>query len=143
MKSKNIASVLMTVAALAMTPSAVAADVVVVVGAKSAVGNLTTEQVSQLFLSKTNAFPGGTLAVPLDQTDGTAERTEFYAKVTKKTAAQLNAYRSNLLFSGKGQAPKEVAGNANIKKLVADNPNMIGYIEKSAVDSSVKVVLTP
>lgn len=143
MKSKNLAFVLMLVAALAVAPSAIAADVVVVVGAKSTVGTLTGEQVAQIFLGKTSSFPGGALAVPIDQADGTAVRTDFYTKVANKTAAQLNAYRSNLIFSGKGQAPKEVPGSADVKKLVADNPNMIGYIEKGAVDSSVKVVLTP
>lgn len=142
MKSTKIAMIFMAVVTFSAAPSA-NADVVVVVSAKSATGTLTAEEVSQIFLAKTKTFPGGELAVPLDQSDGAAERTEFYSKVTRKTAAQLNAYRSNLLFSGKGQAPKEVAGNASVKKLIADNPNMIGYIDKGAVDASVKVVLTP
>ena len=45
-----------------------------------------------------------------------------------------------IIFTGKGQPPKEVPNTAEVKKLVSGNPNTIGYIEKSAVDSSVKVV---
>jgi ABC-type phosphate transport system substrate-binding protein len=118
------------------------ADVVVVVGAKSAVGSLTSDQASQIFLGKAATFPGGAQAVPIDQADGAAH-DEFYSKVSGKDSAQVKAYWSKIIFTGKGQPPKEVPGNADVKKLVADNPNMIGYIDKSAVDGSVKVVLTP
>lgn len=119
------------------------ADVVVVVGAKSAVGALTADQVSQIFLGKAATFPNGSQAVPVDQAEGAAPRNEFYTKVTAKDAAQVKSYWSKIIFTGKGQPPKEVPGNADVKKLVADNPNMIGYIDKSAVDASVKAVLTP
>jgi hypothetical protein len=47
-----------------------------------------------------------------------------------------------LVFSGKGQAPKELADNAAVKKAVATDPKAVGYIDKSAVDGSVKVVST-
>jgi ABC-type phosphate transport system substrate-binding protein len=46
------------------------------------------------------------------------------------------------VFSGKATPPKELGSAAEVKKFVAANPDAIGYIEKSAVDGSVKVVLT-
>ena len=46
------------------------------------------------------------------------------------------------MFSGKAQMPKEAANPAEVKKLLDANPNAIGYLEKSAVDSSVKVLLS-
>jgi ABC-type phosphate transport system substrate-binding protein len=47
------------------------------------------------------------------------------------------------VFSGKATPPKELlSSSADVKKFVAANPDAIGYIEKSAVDGSVKVVLT-
>lgn len=128
--------------ALGLAAMSVQAEVVVVVGAKSAVGSLSSDQVSQLFLGKAATFPSGGQAVPVDQTES-ASRDEFYTKVTGKDAAQVKAYWSKIIFTGKGQPPKEVPGNADVKKLVADNPNMIGYIDKSAVDGSVKVILSP
>lgn len=119
------------------------ADVVVVVSAKSDVSSLTKEQVSQIFLAKSASFPSGGAAVPIDQDESSAARNEFYSKVTGKDAAQLKAYWSQLLFSGKAQQPQHVADNAAVKKAVEEKPGGLGYIDKSAVDASVKVVLAP
>ena len=118
------------------------AEVVVIVSAKSPVSALTAEQVEELFLAKAANFPGGAVAVPIDQAAGSAPREEFYAKVASKNAAQLKAYWSKLVFTGKGKAPKEAGGSAAVKAEVAANPNMIGYIEKDALDGTVKAVLT-
>lgn len=145
MKNKQFKQVFLMAAFCGATlASAVAlADVVVVVGAKSPVGNLTAEQASKIFLGKTNSAPGGDKVEPVNQAEDAKPYEEFNRKVIGKSSAQVKMYWSNLVFSGKGKAPREVSGNAEVKKLVADNPGMIGYIDKSAVDASVKVVLTP
>lgn len=117
------------------------AEVAVVVSSKSSVGNLTAAQAADIFLGKSSSFPGGGTAVPIDQSEGSAVRDEFYTKVTGKSAAQLKAYWSKIIFSGKGQPPKEVADSAAVKKQLAENPNAIGYIDKGAVDGTVKAVL--
>jgi len=116
------------------------AQVAVVMSAKSDIGTLTSDQVSSIFLGKSDKFPNGATALPLDQTAGSAIRSSFYDKVTGKSEAQVKAAWSRLVFSGKGTPPKEISSSAEVKKLVVANPNTIGYIEKSAVDSSVKVV---
>lgn len=118
------------------------ADVAVVVSSKSKVGELTRSQVAEIFLGKLSTFPDGSQAIPLEQTDGSVGREEFHSKFTNKTTAQLKAYWSKMVFSGKGAPPKEV-GTADMKKLLADNPNTVGYIEKSAVDGSVKIIANP
>jgi hypothetical protein len=46
-----------------------------------------------------------------------------------------------MLFTGRGQPPREAPDNAAVRKLVADNPSLIGYIDRSALDASVKPVL--
>lgn len=94
------------------------ADVVVVVSAKSPVGNLTAEQVSQLFLGKTSTFPGGAQAMPIDQAEGQPPRDEFYTKITGKSAAQVKAYWSKIIFTGKGQPPRELPNTADRKSVV-------------------------
>lgn len=117
------------------------ADVAVVVSSKSSAGSLTAAQVSDIFLGKSSSFPGGGAAVPIDQSEGSAVRDEFYTKVTGKSAAQVKAYWSKIIFSGKGKPPKDVADSGAVKKQLAENPNAIGYIDKAAVDGSVKTVL--
>ena len=118
------------------------AQVVVVVGAKSAASALTLEQAAGLYLGKTDQLPGVGVALLLDQPDAGSVREHFYTKVTGKSASQVKAAWSRLVFSGKATPPKELANDAEVKKFVAANPDAIGYIDKSAVDSTVKVVFT-
>jgi hypothetical protein len=127
---------------LALAAHSALAEVAVVVSAKSAAGTLTAAQATDIFLGKANTFPSGGQAIPIDQSEGSAIRDEFYTKVASKSAAQVKAYWSKIIFSGKGQPPKEVADSSAVKKLIADNPNVVGYIDKAAVDGSVKVVFS-
>jgi ABC-type phosphate transport system substrate-binding protein len=128
--------------ALAATTTTASADVVVIVSAKSPIATLDPDQVANIYLGKSANFPGNGEAVPLDLAMDSSTRNEFYAKATGKSPTLLKAYWSKLIFTGKGQPPKEVPDDAVVKKLVADNPKYIGYIDRNAVDPSVKVVLT-
>ncbi len=49
--------------------------------------------------------------------------------------------RSAWKFTGKAAAPKELQDAAAVKKAVAADPKAIGYIEKSALDASVKAAI--
>jgi len=129
-------------AALLVAAVAAQAQVAVVVNPKSSVGNMTADQVASIFLGKSNALPSGNAAVAVDLPENAAARETFYSKATGKSSAQVKAAWSRLVFSGKGTPPKELGSAAEVKKFVAANPDAIGYIEKSAVDGSVKVVLS-
>ncbi len=118
-----------------------ATELVVIVSARSPVSTLRPEQVADIFLGQIGSFPGGTEAVALDQRIGSPERDEFYAKVASKSPPLVKAYWTKMIFTGRGQPPKEVANSAAIRKMVADNPALIGYIDKNALDASVKTVL--
>ena len=129
-------------AVLALAGAAASAQVAVVVNPKSPLASMTADQVSGIFLGKSNTLPSGATAVPTDLPDSAPTREVFYTKVTGKSTAQVKAAWSRLVFSGKATPPKELATAADVKKFVAGNPDAIGYIEKSAVDSSVKVVFS-
>lgn len=120
---------------------AAAAELVVIVSAKSPVTALRQEQVADIFLGQVGSFPGGPEAVALDQSIGSPERDAFYAKVAAKTRPLLKAHWTKMIFTGRGQPPREVGGSAAIRRMVAENPSLIGYIDKAALDSSVKAVL--
>jgi ABC-type phosphate transport system substrate-binding protein len=128
---------------LSVGAGAAAADVVAVVSSKSSVTALTKNQVVDIFLGKTSRFPDGEQAVPVDQAEGSAARDEFYMKFTGKSAAQIKAHWSKIIFTGRGQPPKEVPNSAEVKKLVVQNPRAVGYIERSSVDGTVRVILSP
>ncbi len=125
---------LFAVAALGAVTLPAMAEVVVVVNPKAAESTMSKEQIAQFFLGKSSSM------TPIDQSDASAIRAEFYKKVADKDAAQAKALWSKLVFTGKATMPKEVADNAAVKAAVAANPKAIGYIDKSAVDGSVKVV---
>ena len=119
------------------------AEVVVIVSAKSKISGMSVSQVAKIFLGKTNKFPDGSNAIPLDQSEGSELRKEFYEKVTGKDPAQINAYWSKIIFTGEGQPPKQLKGNLNIRRAIEKNPNAIGYIDRKAVTRRVKIILAP
>lgn len=117
-----------------------ASEVVTVVSARNPVATLTKTQAADIFLARVSRFPDGRKAVAIDQIEGSPERAEFYAEFAQKSPAQLKAYWSKIIFTGRGQPPVAVPNSAEVKKRLAANPNAIGYIARNAVDSSVRVV---
>jgi ABC-type phosphate transport system substrate-binding protein len=96
---------------------------------------LSKEQIADLYLGRSDDF------TPVDQVVGSAIYVEFYKKVTGRDSAQIRAIWSRILFTDRGVAPKQLPNSAAVKKAVAANPKAVGYIEKSAVDASIKVAL--
>lgn len=124
------------------TAAPAAPDVVVIASATSPLSSLTANQAADIFLGKTVSLPDIGRITPVDQTEGSAVRQEFYWKAASKTAAQLTAYWSRQIFTGKGEPPPAVGNTEAVKRIVASNPVAIGYIPKSAIDASVKPLLT-
>ncbi|MFC4159277.1 hypothetical protein [Chitinimonas lacunae] len=120
-----------------------AADWVVVADSKTKVASLSAEQLSNIYLGKIAEVSGSGLVVPLDQVETSQLFSDFHGAVTKKNMNQLSAYWAKMMFNGKGEPPKRVAGSDEVKKLLKGNPAMIGYIEKAKVDGSLKVLYTP
>jgi ABC-type phosphate transport system substrate-binding protein len=112
------------------------AEVVVVVNPKAPVAAMTKDEVAQYFLGKSTAL------TPIDQPESAPIRAEFYKKVADKDLSQAKALWSKLVFTGKATMPREAGNSEDVKKAVAANPNAIGYIDRSAVDASVKVIYT-
>jgi ABC-type phosphate transport system substrate-binding protein len=127
---------------LAVLPGVAASgvDVVAVVSAKSRVTTLNADQVADIFLGKTSHFPDGTQATPIDQSEDSPAREKFYAQFTGKSPAQVRAYWAKIIFTGRGQPPRQVGNSVEAKRLVVQNPNAIAYIDTAMVDDSVRVV---
>jgi ABC-type phosphate transport system substrate-binding protein len=125
---------------LLWTGAAGAAELVVIVSARNPVTALRPEQVAEIFLAQTGRFPGGEQAVALDLPVGSPLRDEFYDRMAAKSPALMKAYWTKMVFTGRGQPPRELASSAAVRRMVADNPAMIGYIDRAALDASVKAV---
>jgi ABC-type phosphate transport system substrate-binding protein len=107
----------------------------VVIGHPSAT-TLTKEQLADMYLGK-NMGPA-----LLDLPESSPARAEFYHRATGRDLAQIKSTWSRLTFTGKGLPPKEMPDAAAVKKAVAADPKAVGYIEKSAMDGSVKALLS-
>lgn len=115
------------------------ADIAVVVNPANA-NAVSADDLNRLFLGRTGSFADGSKATPINLAEGQAGRGEFDSKVLNRSAAQLKAYWSKLVFTGKGTPPKELADDAAVKAAVAADVTAIGYISSASVDGSVKVV---
>jgi ABC-type phosphate transport system substrate-binding protein len=115
-------------------------EVVPVVSAKGPVPALSQAQIADIFLGKTTRYPDGSPAMPIDQNEDSPAREKFYAQFTGKSPAQVKAHWSKIIFTGRGQPPRQLAGGAEVRRAVAETPGAIGYIDSKLVDSSVRVV---
>ena len=115
------------------------AEVAIVVSANSTINSINADDVTKIFLGKKKEHDGVKI-LPIDQTEGAKPRNEFYSGVVKKSESQLKSYWSRLIFTGKGQAPQVVGSDGDVKSMVSSNPNLMGYIDNSSVDGSVKVI---
>jgi ABC-type phosphate transport system substrate-binding protein len=125
---------------MAMASSVAFAEISVIVSNSNPNSAIDQTTVSKIFLGKTKSFPDGSQALPVDQDEGRKTREIFNTSILGKSDSQLKSYWSRLIFTGKGTPPKQSGTGMEIKTLVANNPNIIGYIDSSAVDDTVKVV---
>jgi len=128
-------------ASLLVSPLALAD--VVIIGNPAGPDSLSDNQVRDLYLNRSNALPDGQKATPFELPGGNAIRAEFHDKITSRNDAQLKAFWSKQVFTGRGQPPAEAASPAAMKAQVSSTPGSIGYMDEADVDSSVKVILKP
>jgi ABC-type phosphate transport system substrate-binding protein len=126
--------------ALSLGSATATADVVAIVSSASPITAVTKGQIADIFMGKIRRLPNGAAALPIDQIEGSSAREEFYTKVVGKSGAQMKAYWSRIIFTGRGQPPKEMSTSEDVKKLVVSNLAAIGYIDEKLVDSSVRVL---
>lgn len=134
LKSRSILAAGAVVLTSTVSMPAAAVEIVAIMSASAS--PVTKEQLANIYLGRSFDLK------PLDLPEGSPVREQFYKRVTDRDQAQIKAVWSRVVFTGKGQSPTEAADAAAMKKAVAANPKAIGYIEKSALDSSVKAVLT-
>lgn len=132
--NQRLSMMVLLAGALAAGPAA--AEIVVVVNTANPASRMLNDQAAQFFLGKSNIF------TPVDQGKESAIRREFYQKISGKSLSQVEGIWAKIEFSGKGSMPRALASDAAVKKAVAADVSAIGYIDKAAVDDSVKVVLT-
>ncbi|MDC8759841.1 hypothetical protein [Janthinobacterium fluminis] len=119
----------------ALLPAPCCAATAVIVSPRNTVTHMLTEQAAQIFLGKS------TQLTPVDLADNSATRNDFYLKLVGKDQHQVRAIWSKIVFTGRGFPPREYSSTAEVKKAIAADAGAIGYIDKAAVDDTVRVIL--
>ena len=115
--------------------------IAVIVNPSSGVDRLTREEVIDIFLGRYRKLPSGTMALPIDVAESSAERARFYQWLVKKSSAEMSSYWARLVFSGQTSPPFQVPDAKTALDLVRSNPNAIAYVDRAHVTPEVKVVL--
>lgn len=141
MKILRMTNVLAVILGISWCAVEIRAEVAIIAHPSVTVGAASEEEITAIFLGKTDNLQDGLKVLPVDQKDDQAPHAEFYKKVVKKDVDQLDAYWARLIFTGKGEPPKKLAGDAEVLAMVAANPNIIGYVDAASVTPAVKVLL--
>jgi hypothetical protein len=101
---------------------------VVIVNAASPLQSMTREQVSNVFLKKPIALPGGMRAMPVDLDGRNRIRSEFSQSIHRKSMVAVGNYWKQQIFAGKEVPPPAMASENDIVTFVRGSPDAIGYV---------------
>ncbi|MEZ9700210.1 phosphate ABC transporter substrate-binding protein [Vibrio sp. 10N.261.46.E12] len=112
----------------------------VVIGNSAGVDALSSADVKKLFMGKSNQLGNGSKAQIVELVDGAAGRIAFHEVATGRSESQLQSAWARLVFTGKAEAPVQVADYSAVINHVSSNANAIGYVDESALSGDVKVL---
>jgi ABC-type phosphate transport system substrate-binding protein len=128
-----------TIFTLSLFSNPLYSEVAVIVHASNQ-QSLTETDIKNLFTGKLKSFPDGNPAIILSLPEGDPNQSLFNQKVLGRSDAQVKAFWSKLMFTGKGTPPKEVSAEEMIK-LVSTNPSTIGIVDSAVVSDKVRVLI--
>lgn len=135
---KQLAGILVAVSWLTSPASA---EILIVTNAKNPLATIALDDVRKIYLGKTRTFPDNMSAVPVDQDSSNHAYAEFLTKVIGKSEKEMKAYWSVRIFTGRGTPPSRLESDNDVINWLRKNPEGIGYINASAANESVKVLL--
>lgn len=125
----------------ALAPAADTGAIAVIVNPASGVQRLSRDEVIDIFLGRYRKLPSGSVALPIDLAESTAQRARFYQLLVRKSPAEMSSYWARLVFSGQTSPPFQVPDAKTAVELVSSNPNAIAYVDPAHVTPGVRVVL--
>ncbi len=101
---------------------------------------LTISEIARIYLKQRRFWNDRDPIVPLNRDAGSPARESFVRAVFGAKARQLADYWNQQYFRGV-LPPATLASDEAVRRFVASEPRAIGYIVRSAVDDSIRVVL--
>ena len=112
----------------------------VIVNADNSATRLDKRFVAEAFLRKRTRWDGDRAILPVDLGQKSKARSAFSQQVLGRDVASVRRYWAQLVFSGRGVPPPELASDGDVIKYVAAHGGAIGYVAPGAALSGVKVV---
>lgn len=123
-----------------MAGTVCAAEVVVVVSSENPVKTLSRAQITDIYLGRMIRFPNGNPVKPIDLSESSPVRSQFYTRYLGRSPSLIKAHWSKLIFTGRGQPPPTVSSEDAMADLVAENSDAIGYLSSDFLDDRLRVV---
>jgi len=120
---------------------AAAADVVFIVHPRNPQSDISSSDLVQILrMEQQHWDAGGRIYLVLPES-GTPEKELVLKKLYRMKDAALKLLYLEMLYRGEiASFPRIAHSNSAVKKIVAQAPNALGFIDASAADSTVKVL---
>jgi ABC-type phosphate transport system substrate-binding protein len=100
----------------------------VIVNVANPTSSLPKDQLSRIFLKKTQKWDNGQAIIPVDQDQASAARSAFSKAVHGRPASAVASYWQQQIFAGKDVPPAEKANDAAVIAFVKANTGAVGYV---------------
>lgn len=127
---------------LGVCTASAGASLVVVMNTNSNVDSLTREEVINIFLGRFRQLPNGQAALPIDQSQDPELQADFYQRLVNKKPAEIRAYWSRLVFSGKTSPPYQAKSDQDSLQWLLGTPGGVGYMRSDARPPQLKAIFT-
>ena len=116
-----------------------AADFVIIANPSVPVTSLSQDDLSDIYLLRTNAWDDGMRIVPVNRESSSNARAVFSARILKQQQSSLNAYWDKMHY--KGMTPPLIQqSDQAVLAFVQKVPGAIGYVSTSLQLKNVKVL---
>ena len=111
-----------------------AESIVVVVGTKSEIAEVTLDTLRELYLRRRRVWPDGSRVVPVNLPADSDTRRRFSKRVLGRLPQDLSAYWDRMYFDGI-QPPVVLRTAEAVCAYLAAEPKAIGYVRSDEVDA--------
>lgn len=130
------ALLLMLTPALGSQPEA--PDFIVIVSASNTTRQVDRRFLANAFLKKITRWPDGDAIRPVDLEPGAAARRSFTASVLDRSVAAVKSYWQQIIFTGNGLPPPELASDEAVIAYIRTHDGAVGYVSTQCVLRGVK-----
>lgn len=113
----------------------------VVVNADNILTEISAEDLSKIFLGKTDEWDDGTAVEPVDLVADAPARSAFTKLVHGRSVSEVKTFWQRQIFSGRDVPPYEADSEEEVLKFVGSSTGSVGYVSAEAeLPAGIKVL---